>query len=47
MRTIRSVNHHLGSYIINKVPLSYFDHNRYLLDDGVRSYAYGHHRIGQ
>ena len=42
MRTIRSVNHQLGSYEINKVSLSCYDDKRYLLD----SYAYGHCRIG-
>ena len=45
MKTIRSENHELGSYEINKVSLSCFDDKRYLNDDGVTSYAYGHHRI--
>ena len=42
MKTIRSENHELGSYEINKVSLSCFDDKRYLNDDGVTSYAYGH-----
>ena len=47
MKTIRGENHELGSYEINKVSLSCFDDKRYLNDDGVTSYAYGHHRIKQ
>ena len=42
MKTIRTENHELGSYEINKVSLSCFDDKRYLNDDGVTSYAYGH-----
>ena len=44
MRSIRSVNHEIGSYEINKVPLSCFDDKIYILD-GIKSYAYGHYRI--
>ena len=44
--TIRSRQHQLGSYEINKVGLCCFDNKRYLLDDGITSYSYGHHRIG-
>ena len=47
MKTIRSVNHQLGSYIVNKVSLSCFDDKRYILDDGVASLAYGHYSITQ
>ena len=48
MRAIRSVNHQLHSYKINKVSLSgCFDDKRHLLEDGVKSYAYRHYRIGQ
>ena len=39
MKTIRSQNHELGSYEINKVSLSCFD--------GKTSYAYGHKNIKQ
>ena len=42
-KTIRSENHQLGSYEINKVPLSCFDEKRYIHEDGVSSYAYGHY----
>ena len=45
MKTIRSENHQLGSYEINKVSLSCFDDKRYIHDDGRTSYAYGHKNI--
>ena len=45
MKTIRSQNHQLGSYEINKVSLSCFDDKRYIHDNGVSSYAYGHYKI--
>ena len=45
MKTIRSQNHKLGSYEINKVSLSCFDDKRYILDNGYESYAYGHYLI--
>ena len=35
MKTIRSQNHQLGSYEINKISLSCFDDKRYILDDGT------------
>ena len=45
IKTIRSQNHNLGSYEINKVSLSCFDDKRYILKDGIKSYAYGHYLI--
>ena len=45
MKTIRSQNHQLGSYEINKVSLSCFDDKRYILEDGITSFAYGHYKI--
>ena len=45
MKTIRSENHELGSYEINKVSLSCFDDKRYIHEDGITSYAYGHSEI--
>ena len=45
MKTIRSKNHQLGSYEINKVSLSCFDDKRYILENGIDSYAYGHYLI--
>ena len=45
MKTIRSENHQLGSYELNKVSLSCFDDKRYIHKDGIKSYAYGHKNI--
>ena len=45
MKTIRSMKHQLCSYEINKTSLSCFDDKRYILEDGITSYAYGHHKI--
>ena len=45
MKTIRSQNHQLGSFEINKVSLSCFDDKRYIQEDGINSYAYGHYAI--
>ena len=45
MKTIRSENHELSSYEINKVSLSCFDDKRYIHEDGKTSYAYGHKNI--
>ena len=45
MNTIRSKNHLISTYSINKVSLCCFDDKRFILDDGIISYAYGHHKI--
>ena len=45
MKTIRSQQHQLGSFEINKISLSCFDDKRHLLEDGINSYAYGHYSI--
>ena len=45
IKTIRSENHQLGSYELNKVSLSCFDDKRYIHKDGIKSYAYGHKNI--
>ena len=45
MKTIRSENHQLGSYELNKVSLSCFDDKRYISNDGIKSYAYEHYKI--
>ena len=45
MRCIRSVKHQLGTYEINKISLSCFDDKRYIHDNGITSYAYGHYEI--
>ena len=45
MKNIRSDKHQLGSYEINKVSLSCFDDKRYIHENGITSYAYGHYNI--
>ena len=45
MNTIRSTKHTIGTYETRKVTLSCFDDKRYLLEDGVTSYAYGNKNI--
>ena len=45
MKTIRSDCHQISSYQINKISLSPFDDKRYMLSDGISSYAYGHLNI--
>ena len=45
MKTIRSIKHQLGSYELNKVSLSCFDDKRYIANNGIKSFAYGHHCI--
>ena len=47
MKTMRSQNHELSSYEINKVSLSCFDDKRFIHEDGKTSYAYGHKNIKQ
>ena len=44
MKTIRSQNHKLGSFEINKISRSCFDDKRYILNNGINSYAYGHYK---
>jgi hypothetical protein len=45
MHTFRSENHKIYSLEQNKVSLSAYDDKRYLLADGITSYAYGHYAI--
>ena len=45
MKTIRRNNHQIGSYELNKVSLSCFDDKRYIHDNAITSYAYGHYKI--
>ena len=45
MKTFRSDCHQISSYEINKISLSPFDDKRYILSDGISSYAYGHLNI--
>ena len=45
MKTIRSNMHQIGTYEVNKVSLSCFDDKRYIREDGISTYAYGHKNI--
>ena len=45
MKSIRSKNHQLGSFELNKISLSCFDDKRFIHENGVTSYAYGHYQI--
>ena len=47
MKTIRSDCHQISSYQIIKISLSPFDDKRYILSDGISSYAYGNLNITQ
>ena len=42
MRRIQSKKHKMGAYGINKISLSFFDDNRFILNDGIYSLAYFH-----
>ena len=45
MKRIQAKKHRLGTYDVFKVSLSCFDDKRYVLDDGIKSLAYGHKDI--
>ena len=45
MKTIRSNNHQLGSFELNRISLSCFDDKRFIHQNGITSYAYGHYQI--
>jgi len=45
MTVIRSHKHKLYTEELNKVSLSAYDDKRYILEDGISSYAYGHRKI--
>ena len=42
MKRIQAKKHKLGTYDVCKISLSCFDEKRYLLNDGVNSWAYFH-----
>ena len=42
MKRIQSKKHKLGTYEIDKISLSCFDHKRYVLDDGINTLSYFH-----
>ena len=43
--TIRSYKHDVYSISQTKIGLCSFDDKRYILDDNISTYAYGHHKI--
>ena len=45
MRGIKSKNHNLGTNKTNKISLSCFDDKRYILINGIETFAYGHKDI--
>ena len=45
IKTIRSNIHQLGSFELNKISLSCFDDKRFIHQNGITSYAYGHYKI--
>ena len=45
MRGIKSKNHNLGTYKANKKSISCFDDKRYILRNGIETFAYGHKDI--
>ena len=47
MKVIRSNKHQMYTMEMNKVSLSAYDDKRWITDDGISSYAYGHHKIRQ
>ena len=42
MKRIKAKKHKIGTYEINKISLSCFDHKRQVLDDGIHTLAYFH-----
>ena len=45
MKMIRSYDHVLNTIEVNKITLSAYDDKRYILKDGITSYAYGYYNI--
>ena len=45
MKGIRPDHHQISSYEFNKISLSCYDDKRYIHNDGISSYAYGHYKI--
>ena len=45
--TTRSSNHNLHTFHCNKINLKSYDKNRYILNHGISSLAYGHYQIEQ
>ena len=47
MKMIRSFDHAIYTVNVTKVSLSAYDDKRYIHEDGITSYAYGHFRIAE
>ena len=47
MKMIRSFDHDIYKVDVTKVSLSAYDDKRYIQEDGITSYAYGHFRIAE
>ena len=45
MKVIRSQKHRVYTMDMNKISLSAYDDKRYLLEDGISSYSYGHYQM--
>ncbi len=45
MKVIRSQKHRIYTMDINKVSLSAYDDKRWIKDDGISSFSYGHYKI--
>ena len=45
MNFIKSKKHKINTIKVNKICLSCFDNKKYLLNDGITSYAYNHYKI--
>lgn len=45
MNTLRSMNHQLYGFHVNKLSLSPFDSKRWIADDGINTLAFGHFAI--
>ena len=45
MNFIKSKLHKVNTIKVNKICLSCFDNKRFIFDDGITSYAFGHYKI--
>ena len=43
MKVIRSFDHEIHTVNVTKISLSAYDDERFIQDDGISSYAYGHY----
>jgi intergrase/recombinase len=47
MKMIRSFDHNVYTVDVTKISLSAYDDKRFIKEDGISSYAYGHFRINE